>query len=53
MEYLFLVIVFLFIVFIIIMRYEKKIELLNKSLQSIKEDINELKEFHTKKSHFN
>ncbi|EOH4485703.1 hypothetical protein ACLQWZ_001587, partial [Campylobacter coli] len=39
----FLIIIFLFIVFMLIMRYEKKLELLNQSIQNIKEEVNELK----------
>ena len=31
------------IVFMLIMRYEKKLELLNQSIQNIKEEVNELK----------
>ncbi|EAJ4512794.1 TPA: hypothetical protein ACW309_001670, partial [Campylobacter coli] len=38
-----LIIIFLFIVFMLIMRYEKKLELLNQSIQNIKEEVNELK----------
>ncbi|EOH9683253.1 hypothetical protein ACME4S_001542 [Campylobacter coli] len=34
---------FLFIVFMLIMRYEKKLELLNQSIQNTKEEVNELK----------
>ncbi|EGK8150400.1 hypothetical protein IO453_001578, partial [Campylobacter coli] len=39
----FLIIISLFIVFMLIMRYEKKLELLNQSIQNIKEEVNELK----------
>ncbi|EAJ1610147.1 hypothetical protein B5R58_08945, partial [Campylobacter coli] len=41
--FVFLIIIFLFIVFMLIMRYEKKLELLNQSIQNIKEEVNELK----------
>ncbi|EAJ5367401.1 hypothetical protein HUQ19_001646 [Campylobacter coli] len=41
--FVFLIIIFLFIVFMLIMRYEKKLELLNQSILNIKEEVNELK----------
>ncbi|EDP6582070.1 hypothetical protein FVY48_02315 [Campylobacter jejuni] len=38
------IIIFLFVVFIIVTRYEKKIKLLNQNIQNMKEDIADLKE---------
>ncbi len=40
--FLALVIVFLFIVFLVTTRYEKKIKLLNQNIQILKERLNEL-----------
>ncbi|EFP2496117.1 hypothetical protein HP841_001832 [Campylobacter jejuni] len=41
---MFLIIIFLFVVFIIVTRYKKKIKLLNQNIQNMKEDIADLKE---------
>lgn len=40
--FIFVIVLFLFIVFLITTRYEKKIDILNQNIQSLKEHINEL-----------